>query len=98
MTDLRELIARAYCCGDAACYNESCGVPCAAEKISKVADAILAALDTAGLVVVPKEPTTGMTEAIHPNSPCKVGKGGAATWRTMLAAIPYVREKTDDHA
>lgn len=29
---LRLLLKREQCCGDAACYNESSGVPCAAEK------------------------------------------------------------------
>lgn len=29
---LRLLLKRKQCCGDAACYNESSGVPCAAEK------------------------------------------------------------------
>jgi hypothetical protein len=59
-----EVIARAVCCGDAACDNESSGCPCAAttdpaaDRASPIetALAILAALREAGYGVVPAEP------------------------------------------
>jgi hypothetical protein len=58
-----EMIARAVCCGDAACYNESSGCPCAATtepatgRASPIetALAILAALREAGYAVVPTQ-------------------------------------------
>jgi hypothetical protein len=60
-----EAIARAVCCGDAACYNESSGCACvsmddsAAGRASpfETALAILAALREAGYGVVPAEPS-----------------------------------------
>lgn len=59
-----EVIARAVCCGDAACYNESSGCACvsmddsAAGRASpfETALAILAALREAGYGVVPIAP------------------------------------------
>jgi hypothetical protein len=59
-----EAIARAVCCGDAACYHASSGCPCvattdpAAGRASPIetALAILAALREAGYGVVPIAP------------------------------------------
>ena len=60
------------------------------------ADAIIAALDAAGLVVVPREPTEEMSEAGMDYMPgcdptdCMV-KAGVA-FEAMLAASPYAKK------
>ena len=60
---------------------------------AEVAAAILAALDAAGWVVVPKVATEEMTQAVDDN-PVHICSEGmalaehAATWRIMLAARP----------
>lgn len=48
------MIQRALCCANAACFNESSGVPCAADKVFPVQD-ILAALSKEGYEIVRKE-------------------------------------------
>jgi hypothetical protein len=92
-----EVIARAVCCGDAACYNESSGCPCvsmddsAAGRASpiEIAAAILAALREAGYGVVPAEPS----EAAWKTAEALLGPGMRVTCdtqrrvhRVMLAA------------
>jgi hypothetical protein len=96
MTTL-EVIARAVCCGDAACYHASSGCPCAATtdpaagRASPIetALAILAALREAGYGAVPAEPN----EAAWKTAEALLGPGMRVTCdtprrvhRVMLAA------------
>jgi hypothetical protein len=56
------------------------------------ADAILAALDAAGLVVVPREPTEEMEEAWLENDHQQTASGDYAV---MLAASPYAKKEVE---
>jgi hypothetical protein len=95
MVDLRELLARAICFADhldrfdaSASINyqdkhQHCFVP--------HADAIIAALDAAGLVVVPREPTPRMIEV-----GCEYVEfinTASDAYRAMLAASPYAKKE-----
>ena len=65
MTELRELLARAICCGEAACYNEDCGVDCTASSRWHITvDSIITALKANGLVVVPTTITQEMLDEV----------------------------------
>lgn len=61
------------------------------------ADAILATLDAAGLVVVPRDPTGNMSEAGWRSLPCNVTKRFIADecYRAMISASPHAQKGSD---
>ena len=91
MVDLRNMLAFSICE-----YDEEhpgscgCGGVCSNTHAIGQADAILAALDAAGLVVVPREPTEEMGQAWHDaDLVCR------DEWQAMLAASPYAKKEVE---
>ena len=76
MTDAREVIARTTHSWRVLNFN-------AAER---EADAIIAALSAAGLVIVPKEPTEKMVNAAIDKDSCIFGVTAVCVWRAMVEA------------
>ena len=63
-----------------------------------VAGAVLAALDKAGLVVVPREPTEGMVTSgkdayMPPTTFVKYTTTMEEAWEAMIAASPYAKKE-----
>jgi hypothetical protein len=80
---LRDMIARAA--------KHATGYVAVSHYESEViADAILAALDAAGLVVVPREPTEEMVRYIR--GIAATNHSAAAMWRHIVAASPYTKK------
>ena len=103
MTDLRKLIARALCAEfhhDNYCMPPSDGyLDRYGDDYLPPADAVLAALDNAGLVVVPREPTKEMLNIVRGNGGTSALAWALAAWPDMIAASPYAKkETTDDQA
>jgi hypothetical protein len=75
MTDIRKLIARTICAYDGCGRFNGSGC-------MGLSDSILAALDAAGLVVVPREPSTAMLASalptLEPETPDDVRRGKMA--------------------
>lgn len=94
MVDLRELLARALWSGLPRLYDEMPrpGSALAEEHIrcNEGSDAILSALDAAGLVVVPREPTDVMASAVYKRT--VHGLFPFSEYRAMLAASPFAKE------
>jgi hypothetical protein len=102
MVDLRELIARAACsdCEGAAFINstpDSTTNEYRWQDYLSTADAILAALYAAGLVVVPREPTEEMIAAFSDSIQFWMEECGedADVYRSMLAASPYAKKEVE---
>lgn len=98
MTELRELLARAIDPN----FDNIPKINLYKQRLDDVfyqVDAILAALDAAGLVVVPRPPTEAMCEAGMDYMPgcdptdCMV-KAGVA-FEVMLAASPYAKKEME---
>ena len=78
----REVVKR-YVLGDCALWD-ACQQGLCACGCEHRADAILAALDAAGLAVVPVRPTWEMVESAE-NAANEYGRCHVRTWRTMIA-------------
>ena len=90
--ELRELIARVTH-ETAQSDMDMCGI----YNADDVADAILAALDKAGLVVVPKLPTVDMCEAgldhMPGNDPTDCMVKAGIVFERMIAASPFAKKE-----
>lgn len=108
MIDLRELLARAMCGEDMECTVVSraddpeefdASVEAFWTSWEHQADAILAALDAAGLVVVPREPTPEMWAAsgtaVIKTGPRHHDIVSEAVYQAMLAASPYAKNEVE---
>lgn len=94
MTDAREVIARALCCPDG-----KCRIPhdCDAPFIKTRADAIVAALAEAGLVVVPRERTEEMHHAAQRTTGAIITRAHSAEiWNGMVRAALAAAEGSRD--
>ncbi len=99
--ELRELIARAVYADNPTAWwlpqpTDYKGIPPAVRRdLLQEAAAILAALDAAGLVVVPREMTKEMLADLHAaaffNS--SIGTKIGPTYTAMIAASPYAKNE-----
>lgn len=95
--NVRELLKTAVWDG----MDSRCSDPCWADTNSdtirgcgcmdKAADAIIAALDAAGLVVVPREPTEEMVKAAEEGD--LVNYPAEDSWKYMIAASPFAKKE-----
>jgi hypothetical protein len=90
--ELRDLIARALLADRRGPGNQ----PCA----NHLADAIIAALDAAGLAVVPREPTEEMAKAgknafMPPTTFVSYTTSMAEAWVHMISASPFAKKEVE---
>jgi hypothetical protein len=93
--ELRDLIARVTY-ENALSDMDMCGI----YNADDVADAILTALDAAGLVVVPREPTEEMAKAgknafMPPTTFVSYTTSMAEAWVHMIAASPFAKKEVE---